>query len=58
MIEDQSLPVHPKHAAWLEEMVDTYDLADTHKALRILIEYAIQEGDLDTIFTEIRCTKC
>lgn len=39
-------------------MVDTYDLADTHKALRILIEYAIQEGDLDTIFTEIRCTKC
>lgn len=44
--------------AFLEEMAAAHNLPDAGKALRALIDYAIQDGDRDQIFTEIRCLRC
>lgn len=45
-------------AAFLSEMAATYDLPDPGKALRILIDYAKEEGDRDEIFNTVRCLRC
>lgn len=45
--------------AWLDRMVETHGLPDRDKALRCLVNFAIDRGDLDgEIFTEIRCYDC
>jgi Arc/MetJ-type ribon-helix-helix transcriptional regulator len=45
--------------AFLEEMVQRYDLPDTSKALRVLITYALDpETERDRIFSDIRCFDC
>ena len=45
--------------AFLEEMVQQYQIPDTSKALRILITYAIDSpDDLDSIFQDVRCLDC
>ncbi|MGF1624453.1 MAG: hypothetical protein ACFCVH_06180 [Alphaproteobacteria bacterium] len=44
--------------AFLERMAADYNLADAGKALRTLIDFAIEEGDREQIFTEIRCLRC
>jgi hypothetical protein len=45
--------------AFLEEMVQQYDLPDTSKALRVLITYALDpETERDRIFSDIRCFDC
>ncbi|MPZ17784.1 MAG: hypothetical protein GEV06_07725 [Luteitalea sp.] len=44
---------------FLEEMAQTYNLPDTGKAIRCLIDYARENADLrQTIFDEIRCVDC
>ena len=44
---------------FLEEMVEKYDLPDTSKAVRCLVNYARMEADKqDDIFSEIRCLDC
>jgi len=45
-------------AEFLQAMADEYDLADAGKALRILIDYAMEEGDRAAIFTQVRCLRC
>jgi Arc/MetJ-type ribon-helix-helix transcriptional regulator len=45
--------------AFLEEMVQQYDLPDASKALRVLITYALDpETERDRIFSDIRCFDC
>jgi hypothetical protein len=45
--------------AFLEEIVQQYDLPDTSKALRVLITYALDpETERDRIFSDIRCFDC
>ena len=46
------------HVAWLKEMASKYDLPDEHKALRCVLDFAMQDADPDTIFQEIRCRHC
>jgi hypothetical protein len=43
---------------FLEEMAAKYEMPDRDKALRALLDYAIQDGDADEIFGEIRCLRC
>ncbi len=44
---------------YLTEMVDKYSLDDESKALRCLINFAIEEADHEeSIFDEIRCRHC
>ena len=54
----QSFQVSPAHLDFLREMVRTYDLPDIDKAVRILLDYAMEDGDQDEIFKEIRCLRC
>jgi Arc/MetJ-type ribon-helix-helix transcriptional regulator len=45
--------------AFLEDMVQRYELPDTSKALRILITYAMDpETERDRIFEDVRCFDC
>ncbi len=43
---------------FLEEMAKQYDLPDVDKVLRVLIDYAIEDGDQEEIFEQIRCLRC
>tara|TARA_B100001750_G_C15058967_1_gene375306 strand:+ start:105 stop:299 length:195 start_codon:yes stop_codon:yes gene_type:complete len=48
------------HLDWLSEIIQDYDLPDESKAIRILLDYAIQDADKDGIFSpdNIRCRHC
>ncbi|MBT07533.1 MAG: hypothetical protein CMM32_11585 [Rhodospirillaceae bacterium] len=42
----------------LSKIVAQYDLSDTSKAIRCLLDYVAEDGDWDTIFKKIRCRRC
>jgi hypothetical protein len=44
--------------AYLDEMVERYELPDRDKALRCLLAYAIEDGDPEDIFVQVRCQQC
>lgn len=50
--------LYADHRRFLEEMAETYDLPDADKVLRVLVTYAMQEGNRDEIFKTIRCRHC
>ena len=48
-----------RQRAYLRRMAETHNLPDESKALRVLLDFAIKEEDLeDRIFTEMRCLDC
>ena len=54
-----SLELRQAQAEYLDKMVKKYDLPDRGKAIRILVNYAMEKADQEeAIFTEIRCTDC
>lgn len=54
----EKLEINKDHLDWLRQMAEEYGLFDVDKALRVVLDYAIQEGDQETIFTEVRCNHC
>ena len=42
----------------LKTIRDKYELPDTSKAMRVLLDYAADDGDWDEIFATIRCRRC
>ena len=42
----------------LKTIRDKYELPDTSKAMRVLLDYAADDGDCDEIFATIRCRRC
>ena len=44
--------------AQLDSIVEKYDLPDRSKAIRVLLDYVAEDGDLEEIFGEIRCRRC
>ena len=42
----------------LSKIVAQYDLSDTSKAIRCLLDYVAEDGDWDAIFKKIRCRRC
>jgi hypothetical protein len=42
----------------LEEAMRNYKIRDESKALRIVLDYVMEEGDMDRIFKKIRCRRC
>ena len=42
----------------LSEIVEKYDLPDTSKALRVILDYVAEDGDWDVIFGQVRCRRC
>jgi hypothetical protein len=55
---ERSVELNEDHFDWLKQMASKYDLPDESKALRVLIAFAMIDGDLDAIFSEIRCQQC
>lgn len=54
-----TLALESAKVKFLESLVQRYDLADTGKAVRILIDFAREHPErLDEIFTEVRCVDC
>lgn len=58
MKDERSYELNDDQHEWLEKMAEEHGLPDASKTLRILIDYAIQDGDADEIFTQIRCRHC
>ncbi|MAE63318.1 MAG: hypothetical protein CMJ18_03525 [Phycisphaeraceae bacterium] len=42
----------------LEKIRDQFNLPDTSKAPRCLLDFAASDGDWDNIFGEVRCRRC
>jgi len=56
--EAVAFEINADAAKMLSKIVDKYDLPDTSKAIRCLLDYAAEDGDWDTIFKKIRCLRC
>jgi len=50
--------INPDAYDMLKTVQDKFELPDTSKALRCLLDYASQDGDWDEIFGKIRCPRC
>lgn len=48
------------HINFFKDMAEKYGIVDEAKALRVLADYALQDGDLDQIFAKenMRCIAC
>lgn len=55
---DHSYEINETQAEWLSAMVATHDLPDEGKALRIILDFCMQECDDKALFSEIRCHHC
>jgi hypothetical protein len=55
---EYSLELNHEHMDWLKKMQDNYGLFDADKALRIVMEYVMEEVDPAIVFEEIRCNHC
>jgi len=43
---------------WLHEMSEKYALFDEDKALRVVLDYVMEEADQSGVFENIRCNHC
>ncbi len=52
--------VRDYHINFLQDMAKKYRIPDEGKAMRVLLDYALQDGDLDQIFDKknMRCIAC
>lgn len=56
----QSFDLRDYHVEFLKNMKEKYKLPNEQKALRVLLDYAVGDGDLDKIFDRknARCYAC
>lgn len=54
------LEIESDHKEWLSQITNKFGFPDESKALRVLLDYAIQDGNEDEIFSSanIRCRHC
>ena len=55
-----TIEIEDDQADWISDNMGEYDLADESKAFRILLDYAMDEVDADTVFSSenISCRHC
>ena len=54
-----SFEIYSESEEMLEKIVEKYDLPDTSKALRCLMDYVEEkESEWDEMFATIRCKRC
>lgn len=55
-----SLEIECDHETWLQEIARKFELPDASKALRVLLDYAMEEADAEEIFdmNNARCLHC
>ncbi len=57
--QSYSMELNPSMHTFLSEVSEKYNLPDTSKALRCLINFARENPEQhDTIFSEMRCMDC
>ena len=55
---DITFTIEEDHKDWLDAMANSYELPDASKALRVLLDYAMEDGNRDEIFQKVRCLRC
>ena len=55
---DTTFTINPDMLVYLERAAERFELEDASKALRVLLDFAIYEGDQERIYTKIRCKRC
>ena len=56
---DTTVQLKDNQLKYLDEMVQKHNLPDRSKALRVLIDFAMEKRDQESsIFEEIRCMNC
>tara|TARA_Y100000814_G_C12089133_1_gene319415 strand:+ start:54 stop:242 length:189 start_codon:yes stop_codon:yes gene_type:complete len=50
--------IQTEQKEWLDKMASKHSLPDASKVLRVLIDYAIEEGSENDIFDYVRCRYC
>ena len=50
--------IKPDSYEMLKQIQSEFELQDTSKALRVLLDYAATDGDWKEIFGKIRCPRC
>lgn len=55
---EKTFSINEDHLQWLQSMVEKYKIKDEGKALRILLDFAMSEGDEETVFKKVRCRRC
>ena len=53
-----NVTMHRKQLEWLQEMAKKHHLPDQDKALRVLLDFAVEDGDEAVIFEQMRCRHC
>ena len=57
--ETYEIALNPDQMAFVESAKDKYNLPDTDKAMRIIMDYLITNPEVhDTVFTQPRCLRC
>jgi hypothetical protein len=54
----EPLEIEADQLDWLRQMAESYSLPDASKALRVVLDHAMQDADEDQIFMAIRCRRC
>lgn len=55
---DQTYSINTDHQDWIKQMVEKYSLKDEGKAIRVLLDFAMTDGDEEVLFKKIRCLRC
>ena len=55
-----TITIEEDHLEWILSVTEKYDLSDESKTFRVLLDYAIEDGDHEDIFSEdnMRCRHC
>jgi hypothetical protein len=53
-----SVEIESDQQEWLAQMATEYDLRDTSKALRVVLDHAMMDLDSDAVFLSVRCRRC
>ena len=54
----EKLELEAGQLEWLNQMAKSYSLPDASKALRVVLDHAMEDADEDQIFMSIRCRRC
>jgi hypothetical protein len=55
---EETYRIETDQQEWLEAMARAHQLPDASKALRVLLDFAMEEGDPQSIFGSVRCRHC
>lgn len=54
----EKLEIEADQLEWLNQMAKSYSLPDASKALRVVLDHAMEDADEDQVFMSIRCRRC